>query len=873
MNRSDNRELLFEQALLQAKLAVPRARTALVGRPRLTNRLGEGAAASLTFICAPAGFGKTTLACQWITEAEVDAAWVSLDEGDNEGGRMWRYIAAAIDGVRPGYLEEIKPVLSSLDSNAAEQGLIVCLNALNRTAGDGRLVLVLDDFHVIREPRLLNGISYWAEHLPSHVHLMLLSRAEPGFSMARMEAGQAALRLNADDLRFDREEGARFFRQEQIGLGDEGIAALVNKTEGWVTGLKLAALSMRSWEDQAAFVGEFAGYNRQIRQYLLEEVYARLPARLRKFLVRSSILKRWCAPLCRTVSGFEDAAALIGEIEKLQLFVVPLDAKGSWYRFHHLFEEFLRRQLEQDPEERPASLHETAGLWFRERELREEAVEHFLLGGCYDRAVGVLEEMTSRVVGWEWSHLGRWLSAIPSEHLLAHPVLFFSYANSLVAEYAGDTAKAETLLSEAEAWFDAAQEGMPPEERGQFLAMSHYVRGTIMVFGRNDLAEARKHYEKVVRYAPDGIRILFGLPETPLQPVTARTYRIGNGHAARAVAEPYTLQLAELYRAVNPFFQARLFINYAEMLYGWNDLEAAERYATEGLAWAERKPDRPEHELVPGWIVLARIRSAQARLFEACELLEAGKRRMEWMKIPRGAELLDLELRRLRLLQGDPGPAVEWGSGCRLTARDLVSAYSLYDYLLYARVLLATGSRGEAAVLLHKLLHLAQQEMRLLDAVEVLALLARLHLEEGDKQRALVQLEEALRIAEKNDFIRLLVDEGAPLQGLLADLAAAKQQGYYRGAAAASLSFVRTVLSGMDGAGAGGPAVHPFEALFTPREMDVYQGLLDGLNGKEIAARLGISYETVKTHRARIYDKLGVKNREEAVQRAGRIGG
>ncbi|MBN2980360.1 LuxR C-terminal-related transcriptional regulator [Cohnella algarum] len=870
MEQPDSEPRFLTESLLHSKLEIPRPAPSLIERNRLTQKLGEALNGALTLVCAPAGFGKTTLACQWIRECGIDAAWVSLDEGDNEGSRMWRYIAAAIDRLRPGFMDDVKPVLSPLHTGNFEQGLIYFLNVLNRLSGP--LLIVLDDFHLIREDRLNRGVAYLAEHLPAHLHLCLLSRTEPGFAAARMEARQTALRLSADDLRFDAREGESFFREARVALGKEGTAELVKRTEGWVTGLKLALLSMRSLEDSASFVREFAGDSRRVRQYLMEEVYEGLSGRMRSFLRKISVLKRWNASLCRGVTGFEDAGSLVGELERAQLFVVPLDSKGSWFRFHHLFSEFLRGRLELEGEERAASLYEAAGRWCEERNLQEEAVEYYLLGGDYKRAVFVLEKMASRIIDWEWSNLRKWLSSIPTPFLLTHPALFFSYVNSLVAEDANDILLAEQLMGEAESWFAAASEDMSEEERNRFLAMSHYVRGTIMVFGRHDLAEARKHYELVARYAPDGIKIIFGQPDAPLQAATARAYKMGSGQVARAIAEPYTLQLAELYRAVNPVFLGRLFVNHAEMLYIWNDLEAAERYAAEGVKWAERNPNRSEYELVPGWICLARIKGAQGRLFEAVEILESGKWRMGAMEFERGVEQLDMELCRLRLLKGDAAAALEWGERSGLGVSDPVSVYLLYDYELFSRVLLEKGRGEEAFVLLKKLLHAAQREKRLLDAVEIMALQARYLHEQGDLRKALIQLEEALRICEANDFVRLLMDEGPPLRSLLREMAAAKRQGRYRGSAAASVSFVRTVLAGMEAPGEAEGEAHPLSALFTPREMDVYEGLLDGLSGKEIAGRLGIAYETVKTHRRRIYDKLGVKNRGEAVLRAARGG-
>ncbi len=860
----------MSEPLLRSKLAVPRTVADLVPRPRLETRLEEAVRGPLTLIVAPAGFGKTTLVSEWLMSTGRRAAWVSLDPGDNQGSRLWRYLFEAIHALVPGYGgEEVRSVLPLLHTSNFEQGLILWLNALDRL--DQEIMLVLDDFHVIQEERLLDSFAYFAGHLPMQVHVILLSRSEPGFSLARMEARQALLRLETEDMRFTEEEGGRFLDGAEVLLNGEEISALVRKTEGWITGLKLASMAMRRQEDPGHFVREFGGDNRAVRQYLLEEVFAGQSPRMQQFLFRCSILKRWNAAVCQAVTGFEDSRELLEELLRTHLFVVALDHRGRWFRFHHLFAEFLEQRLEQDSGGRVEELYLAAGDWFYAQGLEEEAVEYYLQGKYYLRAVQLLSDMTSRVVDWEWSLLQKWLSSIPSEMLLKHPVLFFSYVNALIAEEAGDLTEGKRLLYRADEWYSISSKDMTEAERAQYLAMRHYVRGTLMVFGENDLRRAKEEYAEAVRHAPDGIRIIFGLPEKPVQPMNVRTYKIGKGHAARAIAEPYTMQMAELYRAVNPIFLGKLFLNHAEVLYYWNDLPAASSYLAEAMAWIMQNPSRPEHDLVPAWILQAKLKAGEGRLAEALDLLESGRRRMKWMDVPRGAEILELEGFRLQLLSGNAEPALAWGRTCRLTAQDRVSLYELYDYQLFARVLVTQQRLEEAADLLDRLLYLAERELRPIDAAEIRCITALMLLDQGDRQKALVQLEEGLRTAEDNGFIGVFLEEDETVRHLLHELAQEKQKGYFRGKEASSLSFVRSVI-----AAAGGlaqPADSPLESLFTAREMDVFQGLLDRLSGKEIAERLNITYETVKTHRSRIYGKLGVSSREEAVRAAARLAG
>ncbi|MEC0244077.1 LuxR C-terminal-related transcriptional regulator [Paenibacillus dokdonensis] len=862
--------LSTETPLLRSKINIPRTISTIIVRPRLAERLEHARRGRLTLVCAPAGFGKTTLISEWIPCSPGRSSWVSLDAGDNTGTRFWHYIAAAVDMAFPGYYGEVKPVLSGLHSVNFEQEFIMFLNALERL--DDELLLVLDDFHVIQDKQLLHSFSYFVEHLPPQIHICLLSRTEPGFSMTRMEARQLAFRLDAEDLRFTKHEGAEFFRKSELRLNAEAAALLLRKTEGWITGLKLAAIAMRREEEKEAFIREFAGDSREVKQYLLEEVFSGQSEHTQSFLIQTSILKRWNASLCEAVTGFTDSLQLIEALERSHLFVVSLDQRSSWLRYHHLFADFLLQRLGREKDYPVNELYRRAGAWCHAQGLDEEAVEYYLSGGYYNDAIRLLGEMTSRVVHWEWSNLQKWLSAIPSDILLQHPVLFFSYANALIAEDSGDIAEGEKLLRQSDDWYDEASGSMSEEEKSIFLAMSHYVQGTLMVFGRNNLQLATEHYEKVVRYAPGGIQIIFGLPEKPLQPVTVKSYKIGYGHASRSIAEPYTMQMAELYRAVNPIFLGKLFLNHAEVLYYWNDLSGAASYASEAMHWIRQNFTHSEHDLVPCWILQAKLKAAGGHLQEALEILEDGRSRMKWMDISRGRELLELEQIRLQMQYGLPAPAQAWLEGCHLSSHDKMSVFELYDYQLLARVLLLQKRLDEAAPLLERLLYLAEREMRPIDAAENLCIRASLLLARGEKEKAMYQLEEALRISEANDFVRIFLDENAIIHGLVRELAQAKRQGHYRGKDASSLHFLRMILAETDLTG-DKPDSSPLEALLTAREMDVFQGLLDQLSGKEIAAKLNITYETVKTHRGRIYSKLGAANRNEAIRRAQELGG
>lgn len=853
--------------LLQMKMIMPAPTSGLVARDRLFDWLDGSQFAKLTLICAPAGYGKTTLMSTWLSVRGHDAAWISIDPQDAVGGKLWRYLVKAIDRVLPGYEAAVSEMLPVLATSEAEQALVVVLNELQRSRK--RLCLVLDDLHEIQDEQTLRALAYFTAYLPSNVHLYLLSRTEPGFPTGRLEALEAAERLDMHALRFTSEEAEAFFKRSSLPLSQEQSWLLLEKTEGWISALKLAAFSLRRSENWDTAIRRFSGDSIKVKQYLLEEIWASQSETMQRFLMRCSVLKRWNTSLCRSVTDDENCETLIEELQRQHLFIVSWEESGTWFRFHPLFSEFLRDRLERYSSENPTEIYYRAGGWCAEHELEEEAIEYYLMGAHYEEAIARLKGWTARIVTWDWAQLRAWLSQIPMPILMKHPSLFFSYVNSFVAEGVGELARAELLMEQAERW--AAEQLQFLDERTQklFLAMNHYVRGTIHVFGYNELEQARDHYAKVIHYAPDGIPILYGSPDKPLQPVTARAYRIATGQAVREVAEPYTLQMEELFRAVDKMFLGRLYVNHAEMLYQWNELDEAEVYAKEGLKWAALKSHGAEYELVPGWIVLADVQYASGRECEAYATLLAGQRDLAAKGIRRGVQLLELEHVRLRARSGETSVLLDWLECTDVHPGERLSLYELYDYEVYVRALLASGELMEASSLLDQLIPLAGRELKPLDHIELMMLRTLLLTELGESDKALDQLEQALRLADLNGFQRVIMDEGAAMCGLIADLITAKQAGRYRGSQATSLSFVRSIFAGIGGMA---EELHPLAALLTSRELEVFHCLVDDLGGKQIAERLHISYETVKSHRKHIYEKLGVRTREEALRRAEQLG-
>ncbi len=368
--------------LLATKLHVPRPRPSFVPRPRLVEALDDGLARRLILVCAPAGFGKTALLADWARRGNWPVAWLSLDAGDNDPARFWRHAVAALDRVHPGMAERTGPLLGPPAPPSFEGLVTALINELAARPGDGELLLVLDDYHLIDAQQVHESLVFLLEHLPPGVHLVLASRSDPPLPLARLRAGAQLAELRTGDLRFTAEEAAALLR-EAIGgdLPGAVVAALAARTEGWAAGLQLAGLSLRGQPDVTGFVAAFSGSHRYVLDYLAGEVLEGQTDRVREFLLETSVLERLSGRLCDAVTGRTDSQAMLERVERANLFLVPLDEVRGWWRYHQLFADLLRARLQQQQPGRVAALHHNAAAWCEEHGLADDAVRHALAAG------------------------------------------------------------------------------------------------------------------------------------------------------------------------------------------------------------------------------------------------------------------------------------------------------------------------------------------------------------------------------------------------------------------------------------------------------------------------------------------------------------
>ena len=430
--------------LLATKCYIPPARADLVRRPRLVSRLRAGLHSPLTLICAPAGFGKTTLLSEWYSSASASGetvalahhlAWVALDEGDNDPVRFWRYVATAFEGVRPGTGQSILPLLESPQPPGMEFLLTTLINALAATCANDEIFLALDDYHAIADPAIHRGVTFLLERLPPTVHIIIASRVLPPLPLPRLRARGQVSEIRAADLRFTKEESAELVRG-LIGesIPEPSLARLEMQIEGWAAGLQLAALSIRGSGDVSARVATMGASNRLVLEYVTDEVLHRQPAAVQRFLLHTAILERFSAPLCDAVTGDLDGQSMLETLERENLFLVPLDSEQRWYRYHHLFADLLRQRLKRTLPEAVSQLHTSAAQWLEQNGLLASAVEHALAGENYLLAARLIETYFQQMLERsEWTTLRRWLDTLPQPELQGSAYLSLVYAWTLIA--------------------------------------------------------------------------------------------------------------------------------------------------------------------------------------------------------------------------------------------------------------------------------------------------------------------------------------------------------------------------------------------------------------------------------------------------------
>ena len=909
--------------LLLTKLSVPPPRPSLVSRPRLSERLGEGLGCKLTLVSAPAGFGKTTLLSTWLAGSTGDrvAGWLSLDAADNDPARFWRYFISAADRLRPGVGGATLMLLSSPQAPPIEAVLTTLLNGLAELDTDA--VFVLDDYHLIESRAIHEALAFLIEHLPARMHLVIATRADPPLPLARLRVRGELNELRAADMRFIPDEAAAFLDEVmRLKLSAEEIVELEARTEGWIAGLQMAALAMRDHADVPGFIEAFAGSNRYVLDYLVEEVLNQQPEGVRSFLLETSVLGRMCAPLCDALTGLPVGQGTLERLEHANLFVIPLDDERYWYRYHHLFADVLRQRLRQTQADLVPELHRRSSAWFEREGLETEAIQHALAAADWEQATRLIVNFAPPVAfsGQFHTTLG-WLDALPDALLRSNPTLCVYQAGALV--FTNQVEAAEARLQDAER---GIQEGLSWDRaciiRGQVAA----IRAAIArIYG--DLALC-------ISLARQALELL---PEPEVAPLKLRTPAALSASRAFLVSGDVTpdsersvASVIELLRAAGAQYAALLSITnlarlrvlqgrlrqaasiYQEAMqmvselgepqglvgeptyyFGmgdlyrqWNDLDPAQSHLQKGMELVKGTLTVDADTALMGYLSMARLQQALGEPTGALATLEefaqlARQRNFFAPLLARG----DAVKARVWLGQGDLLAAVRWAETSGLRFDDELNYPQEEDYLTLARVLIAKGrddSPGrpldDALDLLDRLLGAAEDGGRTGSVIEILSVLALVLNKRGDQREALAALERALMLAEPEGYVRVFVDEGEPMAALLSDFLNALRKGSRDERHSALLSYVRRLLAAFRSpyestaspasVGHDSGTDRPFLDPLTGREREVLVLMSSGLSNHEIATRLFVEVSTIKTYVNGIFRKLGVQNRTQAVVEA-----
>ena len=884
--------------LLSTKLFIPSTRPELVSRPRLIEQLNESLRRTpgVTLISAPAGFGKTTLVSEWVSGCARPVAWLSLDEGDNDPTRFLAYLAAALQTVVGNMGEGVLPILQSPQPPPIESILTALLNEI--TSIPDKFVLVLDDYHVIDAKPVDNALTFLLEHLPPQMHLVIATREDPQLPLARLRARGQLTELRAANLRFTISEANEFLNQVMgLKLSAENIAALEARTEGWIAGLQLAAISMQGRKDITSFIKSFTGTHHFVLDYLLEEVLQQQSESVQTFLLRTSILDRLCGSLCDAVllDPSVSGQKTLEYIESVNLFIIPLDNERRWYRYHHLFADLLRQRLHQsmaapagtgDGESRVNELHIRASQWYEDHGLELEAFHHAAAANDIERAERL---MAGKGIPLHFrggvTPLLEWLETLPDEVRNARPSLWWRHASLLLIN--GQTAGVGEKLQAAEAALAAALQDTEPDEEtrnliGQIaaatatLALTRYDVETMLAQSRRALeylhpnnlsTRASAYWTLGYAYALQGDRAAtrraftesISLSQASGAIFTAILATIGLGNVQEADNQLY--QAAETYRRVLQWagdkpqqIISEAHLGLARVLYEWNDLDAAEQHGEQSLQLA-RQYESIIDRFVFGEVFLARLKLAQGDIDGASAILARTDQSVRQHNfVHRMPEVAAAQVLTL-ICQGNLAAAAHLAQTHNLPTSQ-------------ARVHLAQGNPSAALAVLapwRQQVEAKGWKDEQLKAMILQAVTLQAHSEKGEVMHV---LSDALALAEPGGFIRIFVDEGLPMAHLLSEAAAQRIMPGYVGKLLAVFQAEEQMSKGKSFLPAAQTIIEPL----SPRELEVLQLIAQGLSNTEISKRLFLALDTVKGHNRRIYDKLQVQRRTEAVARARELG-
>jgi LuxR family maltose regulon positive regulatory protein len=903
----------MEQLILNTKIEITPLRGDSVMRKRLINLINENSDQKVILISAAAGFGKTTLLSQWVSIDKNPIVWFSIDENDNDASCFFTYVIRALQQWKPTLGKTALNLLQVPQSPPIESVLILLLNEIQKEKSD--ITLILDDYHLISSPKINQLMIFLIDHQPQNMHLIISSRSDPNLPIARWRSQNQLVEIREADLSFTNEESDSLFNKTLgLGLSADDIDRLESRTEGWVTGLQLAALSLKGYKDREGFIKQFHGNNRYVVDYLLEEVFNQQSKDIQLFLLYTAVLDQLSGQLCDTIMGSQNSSDLLEILEKQNMFIFPIDVSRQWYRYHQLFKDVLSQRLLHLPgvEKKLIELNQKAGEWYTSHGFNDEAIDHFLNAEKYERAT-ILLEITAEIkwlCGQQIKLLG-WFERFPSEYISQHPHLAIFFARELFMN--GRREEAEEVLSRAEQNLVTLENKRVKTVSGLLLT-DEELRGRILVV-RAVMSSYRGNFTGVILYAGEAMELL-NIEDLRWRNIASITYALANSWAgfgnftAAKKAFQEAQNSSEKIEDVYLYIFCGICIAAAEMLQGeckkaletytallleaekkgmtnsgivgaiyaalgsiyceLNEVEKGISFLDKGIRLAEQG-----HDL----LMLASARLNQLRFFfytnaytkamklvDEMESLPEAKFYPPWMK-----HVLSAIRPWLWIKMDNPEPAVKWAEKLGFPEKNDISMRREIEYVVLARILIEQKQREKASELIGNLMIDAEKGNRFLRITE-LHILKTINLYYQDDIRGAVnELYAALIFGEPRGLFMTFVHEGEPVAELIDVILTEKKESKTNIYPDISVKYLENLIQVIrEGICKQGKQL--LEEPLSQREQEVLAYIAAGLSNKQIADSLFVSLNTIRTHTKKINSKLGVHSRTQAIAKAKDLG-
>ena len=891
----------MQTTLLSTKLFIPYSGESLVARPRLIEMLTNALPKGFTLVSAPAGYGKTTLVSSWLRQTGLRSAWLSLEESDNDPIRFLLYLLAALQDIIPGAHADLPDLVEGLQPASFQAVMNILINEIAKYKG--LFVLVLDDFHLIQDQSIHDIVAFLIEHIPTpHMHLVLITRTDPPLPLSRMRVRNQMTEIRADQLRFTPGEADALVNGVMgFALSAEEITAMHTRTEGWIAGLQLAGLSMQGCRDIPGFISAFSGSHHYVVDYLADEVLQHLDEPTRSFLLKTSILSRMCASLCEELVGTGDGTpvldgqGMLENLEKMNLFIIPLDGDRRWYRYHQLFADALNRRLECQHPELICELYQRASAWHEKNSLIGDAIQYALAGGDQEHAAQLVEQNGCYLLmSGELLTLLIWMEAV-EEYFPTRPWLViqkgwaltlagrmepaeqaFRLAENLVSALTANPDR-QTMVGTISAgrayWADIegnipeaarlAQQALDllPDTDPMSLSMRSVAMGALaktkLLSG--ELAQAREIYDQAAEIgrAANNLEMVINTNEC----IAAILIELGQlGQAQRLLLDTLPLTLRPDGQKLP--LSAQIYSGLSKVYYEWNKLDQAAYYVGLCLEVSQQWGNIEQQAI--GSVMSAKVEQAQGNLEKAQVLMRTAEQLSRDNRLyPRNATWVDAALSRYWMSSGRQERIAQSIQASGINPADEISFRHEPRYITLVRWLLAGGDYEAALGLAQRMLERAKVDCRNLRVVELLVLESLAYQGMKDLMRAAACLSSAVSLAQAEGYRRVFLDEGERMVKLLYLVRSSPQAGGYAGELIEAFGSATT------------PPTSQVQLLIEPlteREIEVIQLIENGLSNQEIAVKLFISITTVKRHISNIYAKLDVKNRTQAVARGKELG-